>query len=79
MKTIDELKELIADAEGRVEIGAQYRHYKGGEYTVRDIAIQEATEEAVVIYESSDGALFTRPADEFIEEVADGQPRFRRM
>ena len=54
---------------------ARYRHYKGGEYWVHGVALEEATLEPVVVY-TPDGPLpdfmkghgatmWTRPLDDF--------------
>jgi hypothetical protein len=59
----------------------RYRHYKGNEYEVIDIAYHSETEEAMVVYRKlyGDGSLWVRPVAMFIEDVpVDGQmlPRF---
>lgn len=49
-----ELVAILEKAKKKVKIGANYRHYKTkGQYSVIDIALQEATEEPCVIYRSS--------------------------
>ncbi|MCL5049453.1 MAG: DUF1653 domain-containing protein [Firmicutes bacterium] len=58
-----------------------YRHYKGHEYQVIDVARHSETEELLVVYRPLYGerALWVRPLDMFIEEVeVNGQlqPRF---
>lgn len=58
-----------------------YRHYKGNEYQVIDIARHSETEELLVVYRPLYGerALWVRPFDMFVEEVdVNGQlqPRF---
>lgn len=53
-----------------------YRHYKGGEYDVIDIAIHSETEEQMVLYRPRYGerALWVRPLAMFEEMVSvDGQ------
>jgi len=81
-KTQQELKELLEKAGRGVEVGARYRHCKsGGEYIVRDIVLDEATESPIVIYKAEYGDKLTwvRPVDVFVEEVEiDGVkvPRF---
>lgn len=62
----------------------RYRHYKGGEYEVIDIARHSETEELLVVYRPlyGDRALWVRPLDMFVETVTtDGNtvPRFARM
>ena len=59
----------------------RYRHYKGGEYQVIDVAIHSETEELLVIYRPlyGEGRLWARPLDMFVETVElDGEqvPRF---
>lgn len=59
----------------------RYRHYKGNEYEVIDVACHSETEEEMVVYRTlyGDGSLWVRPFGMFIENVlVDGQmvPRF---
>ncbi len=59
----------------------RYRHYKGGEYEVLEVAHHTETEEALVIYRAlyGDYGLWARPLAMFLDEVEkDGQvrPRF---
>jgi len=60
----------------------RYRHYKGRDYLVIDVARHSETEEQFVVYRTDygDRSLWIRPLAMFIEEVTvDGQamPRFR--
>ena len=60
---------------------AKYRHFKGGEYQVIDIAIHSETGEEMVVYRPLYGAqkLWVRPASMWTEHVSrDGYegPRF---
>ena len=60
----------------------RYRHYKGKDYEVMDVAIHTETEEPLVIYRALYGnfGLWARPLSMFIEEIeVDGEtvPRFR--
>lgn len=62
----------------------RYRHYKGNEYEVIDIARHSETEEEMVIYRQlyGDGSLWVRPLAMFAERVmaAGGEvPRFERI
>jgi len=53
-----------------------YKHYKGGEYQVVDIAIHSETEELMVVYRPLYGEqkLWVRPYNMFFEEVfVDGE------
>ena len=59
-----------------------YRHFKGGEYEVLDIAIHSETNELMVVYRClyGDFALWVRPLDMFLATVdIDGKttPRFQ--
>ena len=58
-----------------------YRHYKGGEYTVYEVATHSETGESLVVYRPcyGDRALWVRPLGMFLERVeCDGEdvPRF---
>jgi hypothetical protein len=55
----------------------RYRHYKGKEYTVIDVARHSETLEQLVVYrqEYGDRGLWVRPAAMFVETVdVDGRP-----
>ena len=59
----------------------RYRHYKGNEYQVMDVARHSETQEWVVVYRTlyGDYSLWVRPLSMFTETVTvDGytQPRF---
>lgn len=59
----------------------RYRHYKGKEYEVIDIARHSETEEEMVIYRTlyGDFGLWVRPLAMFVENVeieGELQPRF---
>ena len=49
----------------------KYRHYKGGEYQVLDIATHSETEEKLVVYKPlyGDQNLWVRPIEMFFEKV----------
>jgi hypothetical protein len=60
----------------------RYRHYKGRDYLVIDVARHSETEEKFVVYRTDygDRSLWIRPLAMFTEEVTvEGQtlPRFR--
>ena len=62
----------------------KYRHYKGNDYEVIDVATHSETREPMVVYRPlyGEGALWVRPLAMFIEEVTvDGKPmpRFTRL
>ena len=70
-------------SEANLEAG-RYRHYKGGEYQVLELAIHSETEEELVIYRPlyGEGRLWARPLAMFVETVeVDGRtvPRFSRI
>ena len=59
----------------------RYRHYKGNEYEVIDIARHSESEEEMVVYRKlyGDRSLWVRPLGMFLEDVLiDGRmvPRF---
>lgn len=60
----------------------RYRHYKGGEYQVLDVAQHSETEEFLVVYRAlyGDCGLWVRPLDMFRGDVlvaGSWQPRFQ--
>ncbi len=62
----------------------RYRHFKGGEYEVIDIARHSETEEWMVVYRPLYGerGLWVRPLEMFVDlKLVDGrqQPRFERI
>ena len=54
-----------------IVIGGKYRHYKGNEYLVVDIAIHSETEEEMVVYKAlyGEGKLWVRPLSMWNEKV----------
>lgn len=59
----------------------RYRHYKGNEYEVIDVACHSETEEEMVVYRKlyGDHSLWVRPLAMFVEKVQEGGqplPRF---
>lgn len=51
--------------------GLLYRHFKGGSYTVLHIALDTETEKQTVVYRSvTDGKIFTRPLNIWLEDVS---------
>jgi hypothetical protein len=73
--TTDELKQILSEAAKRVVVGGKYVHYKSSEsiYTVLELVIIEATNEAGVVYQPNYGdsgdLKFLRPINVFLEEV----------
>jgi len=56
----------------------RYRHYKGNDYEVIDIAKHSETEEVMVVYRAlyGEGGLWVRPLEMFVERLEDGRMRF---
>lgn len=62
----------------------KYRHFKGGEYRVLDMAKHSETQEDMVVYRAlyGTGGLWVRPAsmwDEHVERDGYSGPRFVRI
>ena len=58
-------------------VPGRYRHYKGGEYQVLDVARHSETEELLVVYRTlyGDQGLWVRPLAMFMGTViSDGNP-----
>jgi hypothetical protein len=76
---------MLDEAAKLVTIGGRYRHSKsGGEYTLVDLALLEASEEVSVIYraEYGDRLLWVRNLAVFLEEVEINgvhRPRFKEI
>lgn len=67
-----------------VEIGAKYRHFKGNDYLVLNIAKHSETLEDYVVYQAlyGDKGIWVRPMSMFEEMVeVNGMPvsRFKRV
>jgi molecular chaperone GrpE len=66
----------------KIIIGGIYKHYKGHEYKVLNVAKNSENKEHVVVYQdlADENKVWIRPEKEFLEDVKlDGQkiPRFR--
>jgi len=74
-KSLSQCSQIVDAAKTRVHIGTKYRHYKSTDpdqqYQVTNIAILEATEEPVVVYQAlyGDQLTWVRPIDSFCETV----------
>jgi hypothetical protein len=79
--TQEQLAVRVADAEKLVTVGARYRHYKGGEYTVLCVALLEATNEPCVVYRAEYGShtVYIRPLDDWLAMVEANGGQMRRF
>ena len=59
----------------------KYRHFKGNEYEVLDIAKHSETLEPMVVYKAlyGDGGMWVRPADMWEEEITRDGKTFKRF
>lgn len=83
-KDANYLKKILQAAKTEITIGGRYRHYKGGEYIVGDIILDEATLEPLVVYQAQydDRLTFARPISSWLETVehsGNTVPRFTRV
>lgn len=64
-----------------IKIGGKYRHFKGNEYLVIDVAKHSETMEEYVVYQTLYGEKKTwiRSLDMFLEEVERDGKRFYRF
>lgn len=67
----EELERQIAEAKQKVRPGSKWRHYKGGEYTIVTLAVQEVDQQLAVVYSPLDHSeiAFTRPLAVWDEPV----------
>ena len=64
--------DTVSDAETEIVKGAKYRHFKGGEYELIDVACHSETNEELVIYRSlSSGQVWARPKTMFTGKAGD--------
>lgn len=61
--------------------GGKYRHYKGNEYVVLDIALHSETEEEMVVYRAlyGDERVWVRPLSMWNEKVFKDGKEFLRF
>ena len=53
-----------------VEIGKNYRHFKGTYHQVLNVALDSETQERMVVYNhKDDGQVWVRPEKDFLEEI----------
>ena len=74
-------KNEIAAEDHDTEIipGAKYRHFKGGEYELIDVARHSETNEELVVYCSlADGKVWARPKTMFVDKAGDVR-RFEKI
>jgi hypothetical protein len=57
------------ESEEELQIGCKYRHYKGGVYTVLNLATCSETLVKMVVYEAEDGRQWVRPFSMWFQEV----------
>lgn len=57
----------------------KYKHFKGGIYTFLFEALQENTNEILVIYKNEKGEIFARPKDEFFGYVELNNEEIKRF
>lgn len=79
--TNEALVQLVIDAERLVPTG-YYRHYKGGEYWVREVVLRESDLAPLVFYQRRLGPpvpTFCRPLSEWLGEVSPGVKRYERV
>ena len=67
-------------AENQIKPG-KYRHYKGNEYRVLDIALHSETLEEMVVYRAlyGEGKLWVRPASMWNETVVKDGVEYKRF
>lgn len=79
--TYEELETKLADARNQVKPGSKWRHYKGGEYTIKDIVVQEEDNELAVVYQplAHPDVCFARPLSVWDEQVEWNGKTFHRF
>ena len=69
--TYKELETKLANARLHVVPGSKWRHYKGGEYIIQDIAVSEEDNELAVMYApiGRPEIIFVRPLSVWDDQV----------
>lgn len=67
--------------EREIKLGKKYRHFKGNEYLVLQIAKNSETQESMVVYKQlyGDGGVWVRPLEMFMEKVERDGKVFNRF
>ncbi len=79
VNTEPEAKEVEADKETEIEVGAKYRHFKGNEYELLAVARHSETMEELVVYKSlKDGEVWARPKSMFVGRAGEAR-RFTKL
>lgn len=65
------LAEMLSDAREVIKPGSHWRHYKGGQYIVKDLVVLEVDNRVSVNYVPTicQDVPFSRPLDEWDDEV----------
>ena len=53
----------------RIIIGGFYRHFKGNEYRVLNVARHSETREVLVVYQDMSGCIWAKPYNMFMSKV----------
>jgi len=72
-KSYEQLRQELADAATKVNVGDMYGHYKHPDkpYCIKGFCVLEANDEVAVMYEPVDqpGVVFVRPVSVWLEAV----------
>jgi hypothetical protein len=79
--TYEVLEKQTADAKKVVKPGTKWRHYKGGEYVIVTLAVQEEDQQLAVIYSPLEHPeiAFVRPLSVWDEQVEWDGKTFQRF
>lgn len=85
-KSYEQIKQELAEAFAKIEVGAIYAHYKHPElpYMIKGFAVWEATDEVAVLYQPlhEPEVVFVRPLKVWLETVdweGKTMPRFVKV